>query len=613
MNRTLELIFALAFLGNGFAAAQSLTHGPFAGAVTSSSARFYLRLVPSASANVQLSKNIDFSQRLLGQPVNTDAEHDYAALIAVAQLLPSQLYYYQALVNGQPVGEVRRFKTFPREGERENFHFAFGSCIVTRAQHQPEDGRVFAVIAQDEPRFLLQIGDWGYRDNTDSPQNPTDVFSANWARVQASYRAKYDTAYALQEVLRLAPVDYVYDDHDYMNDNASAMSYPRADSFTTISVSSAPRENSVRGYRELFPGYPLAHAQGGIWHKFACGNADFFMLDTRSQRSPNFEAFRRNAATDSIEFAPPPSHSMLAGDPALPGENQLQWLLRELKASTADWKFLVSTVPFNKSLRGLIDLSVSLQDSMVFLPGLGTQSLLRVALELCDKWAGFPADQERLLQFLKENDVRNVVVLTGDSHTSAIDGGENAGLPELMAGALDQANSRFVLLLQLFGYDIWNGGGQTDTFNDAYGRVTVCGADSVILEIVDEFGARIVRRTILNQNIAAVAEDENAAPVQSFRLYPGFPNPWRLQTTAAAIHYELAQRASVSIFVYDFLGRQVRAFQTAWREPGRHAHAWDGRNTRGELVANGVYFIRVQMIDLNGREQWAAQKIALVR
>ena len=86
------LAFALAALAAS-AAAQTLTHGPFAGAVTSNSARFYLRLAPAGSANVQVSPRLDFSTRLLGQPVDTDPARDYAALIAVeprASAVPSR-------------------------------------------------------------------------------------------------------------------------------------------------------------------------------------------------------------------------------------------------------------------------------------------------------------------------------------------------------------------------------------------------------------------------------------------------------------------------------------------------------------------------------------------
>ena len=65
--------------------------------------------------------------------------------------------------------------------------------------------------------------------------------------------------------------------------------------------------------------------------------------------------------------------------------------------------------------------------------------------------------------------------MSGDTHTAAIDDGTNGGLPELMAGALEQANSKLVAIMDFLGFRIWNGGGQTlgTGFDDAYGRVTV--------------------------------------------------------------------------------------------------------------------------------------------
>ena len=70
------------------------------------------------------------------------------------------------------------------------------------------------------------------------------------------------------------------------------------------------------------------------------------------------------------------------------------------------------------------------------------------------------ADQDSLLAFIASRNIRNVIVLSGDSHTSAIDDGTNAGLPEIMAANLDIANSEFLPVLKLFGIDIWNKGAQ---------------------------------------------------------------------------------------------------------------------------------------------------------
>ncbi len=615
--RTVGLSFTL-FLLLDFLAnethAQSLTHGPFVGAVTEQSARFYLRVEPAARASIRLATAQDFSNAITAEAATTDTARDFSALIAVENLLADQLYYYQALVNDTPTGEVRSFKTFPIAGTRSPFRFAFGSCIVNRRQPGAEDGRVFEVMAQDEPRFFLQIGDWTYPDSTDSPRNPQRVFSAEMARIQATYRSKYDSIYATQKILRIAPVDYVFDDHDYMNNDASATSYPRPESLLTIHVSPGIRTNSIRAYQELFPGYPLANANGGIWHKFTFGNADFFMLDTRSQRSPNLEAFVRNTETDSIEFAPAPGHSMLAGDSSLLGENQMAWLLRELQNSAADWKFIVSTVPFNRGLRGVIDLSVSLQDSFIVLPGQGSQSLLNVALGMSDKWAGFPEEQQKLLQFIHDQQIKNVIVLSGDTHTAAIDDGTNAGLPELMAGALEQSNSLLVFLLQLFGFNIWNGGGQINSFNDAYGRVTVFGADSVHLEIVDELGALIAHQTLRGATSGNVvtAQTEITAPF-TFELAPSYPNPFRPRRQAGTtLRYELRQRSFVTIGIHDLMGREILRFNKGWQAAGGYEIIWEGKGKDGESVASGTYLIRFHAVDARQREYRAMQKVVLM-
>ena len=616
------MLLTLSMLSSLFPVAgnsQVLTHGPLVGAVTATSARFYLRVEPSGLANIRIDTTLDFSNETAGAAMITDPVVDFTALIDFVELTSNQRYYYQALVNGQPIGETHSFTTFPEEGARARFHFAFGSCIARRKRPSPDDGRVFSVMAKDRPKFFLQIGDWTYSDTTDSQQNPQRVFSADLARIQETYRAKYDSGYALQQVLRVAPVDYVYDDHDYMNDDASALSYPIPDSFKTIHVSPVVRENNIRAYQELFPGYPLANAEGGIWHTFTCGNADFFVLDTRSQRSPNLEAFVYNPVSDSMEFSPPENHSLLAGDANLAGENQLDWLLRGLRDSVADWKFIVSTVPFNRAFGKVIDRSVSLQDSMIVLPDRGAISVLQFGVGVADKWAGFPADQQKLLRFIEDNEITNVIVLSGDLHTAAIDDGANAGLPELMAGALDRKNSRLVALMQIFGFDIWNGGGQslaTQNFKDAYGRVTVCGADSVVLEIIDESGSRVAHKTILSKSLTPVSSPQiSSKPPRAFRLHQSFPNPFRPQsgTSGTTIEYDLPQRSVVAVSIHSLLGKAIRRFRPVWLTPGRHRVQWDGRDEQGAIVASGTYWIRVRSATLDGREQMGVQKVVLVR
>lgn len=619
-NRILQSTFVLIQLYVLCACAQNLTHGPIAGGVTSNAARFYVRVDAAATVNIRISSNKNFATWSVGMPQTATATNDFAVIIPVAGLTANAQYYYRVALNGTPLNDIRQFQTFPLPGSREPFLFTFGSCQQNRPwQNLPNAGHTFSTMARDLPRFFLQIGDWGYPDTTDSARDSTRFFSLEMSRVQASYRAKYDSTYRLQQILRLAPVDYVYDDHDYLNDNASALTTCDTRLIREIPASPQTRLNSIRGYQQLFPGYPLANANGGIWHKFTYGNADFFMLDTRSQRDPNLNALRRNPSTGQLEFILHNTHhSILAGDSILTGENQRDWLLRELRASTADWKFIVTSVPFNRGLRRALDLALTVQDSAVFVPGLGQITGAFVAVELLDKWVGFEEDQETLLQFIRTNTIKNVIALSGDLHSAAIDDGANAGLPEIMAGGLDITNSRIVALLDLLGVQVWNRGGQTlmsSNFNNTYGRLNVFGADSVRLEIVDELGSVLARHIVLGSSLPTALKSPKPEVARNFMLSSSYPNP--LRGTAADIaakwNYTLPSAALVTATIYDLLGRRLRQLLRNNQSAGNHQLLWNGQDERGAALPNGIYLLSLKVLFSNGETQIAMRKIVVIR
>jgi len=618
-SKTIGLGFLFILFCSQSLFARKVTHGPIAGGVTPTAARFYLRIEAENKVNVQLSTTRNFTTIISGVEQSVTAASDFAALLRVENLTPNALYYYRAAVNGVPENDVRQFRTFPLNGTRTPFLFTFGSCQQNRPwRNSTTAGRVFTTMAADLPSFFLQIGDWGYPDTTDTARDSTDFFSVQMSRVQESYRAKFDSTYRVQQILRTTPVDYVYDDHDYLNNNASA--YTANDALRAREIPAPPqaRLNSIRGYLQLFPGYPLANANGGIWHKFTYGNADFFMLDTRSQRSPNMNALRRNARTGKYELAPAPNHSILAGDSTLIGENQRDWLLRELRASQADWKFIITSVPFNRGLRRAVDLTLAVQDSSAFIPGFGSVTGLFLAIELLDKWVGFPQDQETLLRFIANHKIKNVIVLSGDTHTAAIDDGANAGLPEIMAGGLDITNSRLVAVLELFGVRIWNRGGQTlmsSGFNNAYGRLNVFGTDSVRMEIVDEFGGILARHIVRDGSLPTTIDEPATTPVKTFSLSPTFPNPLQSSTSEVktTLSYILPANALVTATVYDVLGRQVRELRREKQIRGVYTLLWDGKDERGAILPSGVYLISMRVAYADGQQQRATRKIALVK
>ena len=576
------------------------THAIVVGGVTATSARFWVRLNAPDIVAIDCSVDSSFAVRVPAAHDSATAARNNAAIVSVSGLQPDTRYYYRPVVSGTPLAIGGSFRTFPLPGSPATFSFGFGSCQQS-GNFLPSGlsaGSVFREVIRRSPRFFLQIGDWGYPDSTDNLPSDSAFFAGNYSLVQVSYLAKFRTDYPMDSLLRIAPVDYVYDDHDYMNNNASAL-------FADFTVANKPnqfgsdnvireiadppgaRDNSLRGYRENMPGYPLANASRGIYHTFTCGDADFFVLDLRSQRSPNLEPFVRDATSGKYAFTPPPGHSIL-GRGAAPGsgQSQLDWLLGALAGSSATWKFLVSTVPFNRGFSQVMSLAIALQDVTVSFPELpANTALIGAALELADKWAGFPADQDTLLHFVAARGIKNVIVLSGDMHTAAMDDGTNAGFPEVMAAGLDITNSKIVSFLAQAGIQIWNRGGQgltTQVFDNAFGHVSVFGRDSVRLDLVDELGTTFATQTVVNTVTSAPPRREPG----EFALLQNFPNPFNPATT---IRYTLGARSHVTLAVYNVLGQCVATLVDAVQDAGPHDVIFSGQR-----YASGVYFYRLR-------------------
>jgi hypothetical protein len=69
-------------------------------------------------------------------------------------------------------------------------------------------------------------------------------------------------------------------------------------------------------------------------------------------------------------------------------------------------------------------------------------------------------------------------------------------------------------------------------------------------------------------------------------------------------HYRPAQNSNVTIEIFDFAMRRVKTvIENAPRQGGVQydTDSWDGRNEKGDVVANGTYFFR---IDFGGEKRW---------
>ncbi len=89
-----------------------------------------------------------------------------------------------------------------------------------------------------------------------------------------------------------------------------------------------------------------------------------------------------------------------------------------------------------------------------------------------------------------------------------------------------------------------------------------------------------------------------------------YPNPFKVDLEKTVIRYELQNSAEVTIEILDSNTDFVtRLIENEFRPAGEHTgDVWDGRNSDGRLVANGVYFCNIRA----NREQKII-KIAVTR
>jgi hypothetical protein len=75
------------------------------------------------------------------------------------------------------------------------------------------------------------------------------------------------------------------------------------------------------------------------------------------------------------------------------------------------------------------------------------------------------------------------------------------------------------------------------------------------------------------------------------RLLGNYPNPFNPTTT---IRYTLGTKTSVSVRIYDLLGREIATLVDEVQEAGEHAVQWDGKNQNRNTVSTGIYIYRIQ-------------------
>jgi hypothetical protein len=111
-------------------------------------------------------------------------------------------------------------------------------------------------------------------------------------------------------------------------------------------------------------------------------------------------------------------------------------------------------------------------------------------------------------------------------------------------------------------------------------------------------------------SLTDVGEQAMGAP-SSYDLGQNYPNPFNPATN---IRVHLAAAGTVTLRVYDVLGREVTTLLNEPRAAGQFTVTWDGRDGVGKAVASGIYFYRLSAATASGRVLFTqTRKMALLK
>jgi alkaline phosphatase D len=315
-----------------------LLEGPMIGASSTTGFKVWSRASGTFGVAVEYATDRAFTDAKTTAVVPASDADDLVTQIAVSGLKPDTTYYYRMRTDGiadrnQPIP----FHTRTAPAGPRPIRIAFGSCA--RVQIDPQQP-VFDAIGAMEPDLFLWLGDNIYADS-----DAEAAFSDMYARQRS--------VASLQPLLRTVPQLAIWDDHDFGHN----------DSDGTNPVKPMTLRQFKRWWANPASGLPDTP---GIFFRHSFGPIDIFMLDGRYHR-------------DAPSAPNGPAKTML-------GPAQKAWLKRELKASRAVFKLLVSGTGWSCAERG------------------------------GDSWAMYLDERNELLNFIRDNGIGGCLGISGDVH-----------------------------------------------------------------------------------------------------------------------------------------------------------------------------------------------------
>lgn len=325
-----SLLLSVLLLAGCTSSQLAVPEGGAATEISAHSATIWSRGAGAGTMHVALADDNGFAA---SGATRLAAANDYTGHVRFDSLRPYTRYAYSIRLPGRGARTASlsgSFRTAPEAADAQAVAFAFGADLA--GQNVCRDATagfpIFAAIEALPLDFFVGLGDMIYADavceetgalgNAQVPGDftPSDTvadFHQHW---------RYTLADAGLRALRARSGYYaVWDDHEVVNDFGPGNDR-RTESGPALM---APGLKAFLDYN------PISSADGKrLYRKFRHGaHAELFLLDTRRYRD-------HNALPDSADRPK-----------SLLGRQQAQWLKTSVAASSATWKFIISSVPLS--------------------------------------------------------------------------------------------------------------------------------------------------------------------------------------------------------------------------------------------------------------------------
>jgi len=298
MNMLLPIFFLIYFININIINGIPLF---WVGGVTSNSAKICIQTEDNNIEKLLIKSTKGIWNDSSSQEINIDHNSYGFSCNKVENLTPQTSYHYGYKENNG-INIIGSFTTSPKENELTSFKFGFGSCEKFFGK-----GIVWDELKDKNADFFIHMGDLFYADIVKNDINlyKKSLYRFLSGKSQKNYLAEH-------------PVFYMWDDHDFSDNNSCGFS--------------PSRPAALEFYDKLTPHFDFKQdREDGVYQAFTYGNVRFILTDLRSK-------------ADNI------GHSTL-------GDIQKEWLKKEL-SQFKDYSMVVwvSTKPWiGQKKNGKID------------------------------------------------------------------------------------------------------------------------------------------------------------------------------------------------------------------------------------------------------------------